>query len=360
MGQAQDLVGGPRFGAYDVGRPRPQDISTFNPDFGQIDTTALMNMLKELANQAPITPEPVVTPPAPVITSPGPDSGPRDSIVTTPQVITDTAPDEVKFNVVKDHLGNWRVGKAPQPVEVSSEVSLDPILSSPGPDAGPRDSVVKQPQLLTDAPTPTPVVAPAPIVRPLPPAPEPVASPKDMVVSQPQILTDAPSAQTIQQQALAELTNNIADKIIPAQPGGTFIPNPPEAGIDPVIEEAIKAYVEAPKGPMLRSEYLNTATTATPLPIGININNAFPPALTQEVLSAVPVVAPTPVVAPVVTPPIPTPTVSGSLIPTVSDAVKKKSKRTIGGSGVFQDTGLSFGGGGSTVKVDAPIYRFRH
>ena len=115
---------------------------------------------------------------------------------------------------------------------------------------------------------------------------------------------------------------------------------------------------------MLRSEYLNTATTATPLPIGININNAFPPALTQEVLSAVPVVDPTPVVAPVVAPviapPIPTPTVSGSLIPKVSDAVKKKSKRTIGGSGVFQDTGLSFGGGGSTVKVDAPIYRFRH
>jgi hypothetical protein len=158
------------------------------------------------------------------------------------------------------------------------------------------------------------------------------------------MLTDVPTPQTIEQQVLKELTENVVGNIIPAQPGGTFIPNPPEAGIDPVIEEAIKAYVEAPKGPMLKAEYLNTPTIATPLPIGININNAFPPAISpamyEEIVKTavapapvpIPAPAPAPVVvpvipAPVIQPPViapPTVNIRPSLIPKVSSIVKKR------------------------------------
>jgi hypothetical protein len=410
MGQAQDLVGGPRFGPYNTGRPTPQDLGTFDPNYGQTDTTALMNMLNEMYGGGGTSPTTSVSP---VITSPGPDSGPRDSIVTQPQLITDV-------------------------VNSSPVVDTAPVITSPGPDVGPRDSIVNQPQLLTDAPVVAPIpapapvvaptpVAPAPVITPLPPAPAPVASPRDEVVQQQQILTDItdgitesglnypaitlqdahgpyqekivdgviyrdhndglgylPRSTKQSQNSLYEAApwtaaHDIRDHVIPAQPGGTFIPNPPEAGIDPAIEEIIKTYVEAPKGPMIRSEYLNTPTTATPLPIGININNAFPPAISpamyEEIVNTAvapaPVPIPTPVPAPVVvpTPLVTQPTVQPAVtppsyvnrknfIPTVSDLVN--TRKAIGGSGVFQDTGFSTVGGGSTVKVDAPIYRYRH
>ena len=93
--------------------------------------------------------------------------------------------------------------------------------------------------------------------------------------------------------------------------------------------------------------------------------------IVKTAVAPAPVPIPTPAPAPVVvpTPLVTQPTVQPAVtppsyvnrknfIPTVSDLVN--TRKAIGGSGVFQDTGRSFGGGGSTVKVDAPIYRYRH